>query len=309
MSSINTNPSAITALQSLRATQNSLGVTQKQISTGLKISAASDNASTWSIAETMKSDQGVLSTVSDSLNFAGSTLNVAAAAVNSAITVMNSIKNAVAQAQTPGADLAKIGTSLAQLGQQLSSIVSSANMTGINLLDGSTTTTVGNAVAGPLGVNFTAAYKDNAGASASAIGFISLATTDLVKGGAGILEVAQAGGATGPTNFTNLSSADVTGLTPTGTKAGDTLSNADKVIAQLTDYASQIGAVQARVSAQSTFVSALKDALTTGVSSLVDADMNEASTRLQALQTQQQLGVQSLSISNQNTQMILKLFQ
>jgi flagellin len=45
------------------------------------------------------------------------------------------------------------------------------------------------------------------------------------------------------------------------------------------------------------------------VSSLVDADMNEASTRLQALQTQQQLGVQSLSISNQNTQMILKLFQ
>ncbi len=57
----------------------------------------------------------------------------------------------------------------------------------------------------------------------------------------------------------------------------------------------------------------LNGALTTnyalGVSALVDADMNVASTRLQALQTQQQLGIQSLSIANQNSQLILKLFQ
>ena len=37
--------------------------------------------------------------------------------------------------------------------------------------------------------------------------------------------------------------------------------------------------------------------------------MNEASTRLSALQTQQQLGVQALSVANQNSQLILKLFQ
>ena len=49
--------------------------------------------------------------------------------------------------------------------------------------------------------------------------------------------------------------------------------------------------------------------MTNSVSTMVDADMNEASTRLQALQTQQQLGVQSLSIANQNSQMILRLFQ
>ena len=45
-----------------------------------------------------------------------------------------------------------------------------------------------------------------------------------------------------------------------------------------------------------------------GLSALVDADMNTASTRLQALQTQEQLGIQSLSIANQNSQLILKLF-
>ncbi|HEY8163091.1 MAG: flagellin [Methylocystis sp.] len=302
MSSILTNPSSLTALQSLRATQAALNVMQKQISTGLKISSAQDNASTWSIAETMKSDNGALSTISDSLNVAGSTLNVAAAAVNSAISVMNSIKEAVAQAQTPGADLNKIGASLTQLGQQLQSIVSSATITGINLLNGSTTTTV---AGGATGVNFAASYTDNAGGAASVIGFISLATTDLTTaGGAGILEQAQANGAGGPTNFTNLSANDI----QSGVVA-DTLSNADDVIARLTDYASQIGAVQARVASQATFIQTLSDALTTGVSSLVDADMNQASTRLQALQTQQQLGVQAISIANQDTQLIMKLFQ
>jgi flagellin len=59
----------------------------------------------------------------------------------------------------------------------------------------------------------------------------------------------------------------------------------------------------------STFNSSLVESYANGVSALVDADMNEASTRLQALQTQQQLGIQSLSIANQSSQMILKLFQ
>ena len=64
--SILVNPSALTALQSLRTTQNALNTTQKEISTGLKISSAADNASTWSIAESMKSDKSVLGTISDS---------------------------------------------------------------------------------------------------------------------------------------------------------------------------------------------------------------------------------------------------
>jgi len=56
-------------------------------------------------------------------------------------------------------------------------------------------------------------------------------------------------------------------------------------------------------------VQSLQTSLNNGVGSLVDADLNVASTRLQALQVQQQLGVQSLSIANQSTQSILKLFQ
>ena len=53
----------------------------------------------------------------------------------------------------------------------------------------------------------------------------------------------------------------------------------------------------------------LTDSLTTGIGSLVDADMEETSARLQALQVQQQLATQSLSIANQQPQNILSLFR
>ncbi len=297
MASILVNPSAITALQALRTTQASLNTTQKQISTGLKIASAADNASTWAIAESMKSDKSVLSTISDSLSGANSVLNVASATVNSAINVMNDIKNGVAQAQQPGSDTAKVLTNLQQLGKQLSSIVSSANFTGLNALDGSQTSPI----------KFVASYNDGSGSNDSAVGTIDLTLTTLIDsagGGSGILEAAQGGTAAAATDFTNLTSGDLSSAT-----IADTLTNADKALADLTKYASQIGATQTRVTQQNEFVKTMAEALTSGISSLVDADMNETSTRLQALQTQQQLGIQSLSISNQNAQMILKLFQ
>ena len=76
-----------------------------------------------------------------------------------------------------------------------------------------------------------------------------------------------------------------------------------------TDAATGLGAAKSRIDLQKDFVSKLMDAVDTGVGQLVDADMNEESTRLQALQVRQQLGVQALSIANQSAQMILRLFQ
>jgi flagellin len=86
------------------------------------------------------------------------------------------------------------------------------------------------------------------------------------------------------------------------------LAGVSSVLNSLTSYAAQIGTTQDAMTAASTFNSALTTNYSTGVSALVDADMNTASTRLQALQTQEQLGIQSLSIANQNSQLILKLF-
>ena len=83
----------------------------------------------------------------------------------------------------------------------------------------------------------------------------------------------------------------------------------DSILSQITDAASNLGAIQKRVSMQEDFVANLMDSIDSGIGRLVDADMNEESTRLKALQTQQQLGIQSLSIANTNSQNILSLFK
>ncbi|WP_294642819.1 flagellin [uncultured Aureimonas sp.] len=77
----------------------------------------------------------------------------------------------------------------------------------------------------------------------------------------------------------------------------------------VTSAASNMGSVGARIESQKTFVSTLMDTIDKGVSGLVDADMNEESTKLQALQVKQQLGVQALSIANQSAQNVLSLFR
>ena len=87
------------------------------------------------------------------------------------------------------------------------------------------------------------------------------------------------------------------------------ISAVDKMLIDLTDAAATIGATNTRISMQDDFVADLMDVIDKGIGRLVDADMNEESTRLKALQTQQQLGIQALSIANSNADSVLQLFR
>ncbi|WP_295535639.1 flagellin [uncultured Thioclava sp.] len=87
------------------------------------------------------------------------------------------------------------------------------------------------------------------------------------------------------------------------------LSNIETLIGKSIDAASAFGSAEGRIQTQSSFISNLSDSMKSGIGALVDADMEEASARLQALQTQQQLGIQALSIANQQPQNILSLFR
>ena len=102
-----------------------------------------------------------------------------------------------------------------------------------------------------------------------------------------------------------LSSMDVS----TEAGAETALGNIEGMIQAATSAAAAFGSVESRIETQSDFIMNLADSLTSGIGSLVDADMEEASARLQALQVQQQLGVQALSIANQAPQSILGFFQ
>ncbi len=319
MSSLLTNTSAMSALASLTATQKNLSGVQNQISTGLRVSDASDNAAYWSIATTMRSDTSALSSVSDALNLGSSTLGVATAALNSTLTIMNKMKADLVTAQTPGTDKTQIETDIKALQSSLSSIVSSASFNGVNLLNGTASNT-----------NIVASFSrgTNGATSVGTIAVDTSSTTLIASASAGILSMAigtQTVDGTATVLSSNSTGTAGTNADGTTYAAGSLMSFAltsssttsdlavlsagiDAAITSITKAGATLGGAKTNVDNQSTFVSSLSDAITSGVGSLVDADMNVASTRLQALQTQQQLGIQSLSIANQNSQLILKLF-
>ncbi len=110
----------------------------------------------------------------------------------------------------------------------------------------------------------------------------------------------------------NILTFDVGGLTDSiGDKAilNSVYASVDATLQTMTEAATDLGSAKARVDMQKQFASDLSDAIDRGIGQLVDADMNEESTRLKALQTQQQLGIQALSIANNASQNILSLFR
>lgn len=134
MTSIMTNQSAMTALQSLSNTNKNLSQTQNRISTGYRVSNAEDNAAYWSIATTMRSDREALSTVKDALGLGAATLDVAYNGMKNAIDVTKEIKNELVAARQPGIDREKIQSEVAELQNQLRSVADSSVFSGENWL-------------------------------------------------------------------------------------------------------------------------------------------------------------------------------
>ncbi len=125
--------------------------------------------------------------------------------------------------------------------------------------------------------------------------------------GATAVTLARAGAAGGEASggLFGLSGIDV--RTKAGAEAA--IGNIETLIQSSINAAASFGSAEGRIATQNEFIGKLSDALRTGIGAMVDANMEEASARLQALQVQQQLGVQSLSIANQAPQSILSLFR
>ncbi|MBL8588099.1 MAG: flagellin [Methylobacteriaceae bacterium] len=306
MLSLLTNNAAMTALQNLSQTNRNLETTQSRISTGLRVGSAADNAAYWSIATTMKSDNGALGTVKDALNLGSATIDVASAGLNAAKDLTNQIKNKLVAATQPGIDRAKVQDEITALQDQLKSVADSAVFSGQNWLSVDSSDANYNATRAVV-ASFT---RDGAGAVTINTIDIDISTKTLydANGNIGIIDKDRtAGGST-----IAVSAIDISALTDSAadiTTINEYVAIADEALADIVSASSSLGASKARVSTQQQFIKDLSDAITKGVGALVDADMTEESTRLQALQVQQQLGVQSLSIANQGSQTILSLFR
>ena len=102
-------------------------------------------------------------------------------------------------------------------------------------------------------------------------------------------------------------SLDITNMT--GGDIGKAMNLIQGALDAMTSTASQLGSLSTRIDLQTSFVSTLHDTIDSGVGKLVDANMEEESSKLSALQTQQQLAIQSLQIANSSAQNVLALFK
>jgi flagellin len=273
--SVNTNKSALVALQNLNKTNDQLGDVQNRISTGLAVQGAKDNASVWAIAQGQRADIGALSSVKMSLDRARSIAEVSATAgatISDLLVQMNEKVVAAMDTSIDPSARKALDSDFKAILRQIKQVTQNASFSGANLLDGSMATNL--------------KFIANAGANA----FITLSNQNLSLGGS-IITVP----ATASLGTVTLATAVLAQLTAS-------ISNTNQALGNL-------GSQTKQLDAHSEFVSKLTDVLNSGVGNLVDADLAKESARLQALQVQQQLGTQALSIANSAPQIILRLFQ
>ncbi|WP_201863949.1 flagellin N-terminal helical domain-containing protein [Microvirga soli] len=443
MSSIRSNLSAVAVLESLRSAQSAITKTQRQISTGLRVSEASNNASYWSISTKMKSDIGALGAVQDTLRQSIATINTFSSALDKTLDHLNRIKKGIVAASQPGADISAIQTEISAHIKGVKNIAASATINGQNWLSGAAGTV--NLVVSydgsgskvntlPVDTSQTVLFADpdtGAGGILSRVAVIDITVAlplrltspgpggqtrsqgsltpsvvrtgtagpdtlvggagndmltgglgkDVLYGGAGADTFVLAAATQSPIapsardvimdweigdridldaidastslaghqslvfvgqgavsnsvqsgrvkyfhdNGNTYVVGDVTGdgqadfkidIQGLHTLVVDTdrseiyaaaLKTVDDAINRVVQGEAHLGATKALLESQGEFINVLSDALMTGVGAFVDADMNEASTRLNALGARQQLGLQALSIANENSQLILKL--
>ncbi|ARM15474.1 MULTISPECIES: flagellin [Rhizobium] len=301
MTSINTNNSAMAALQTLRSINSNLETTQNSVSTGYRVDTASDNAAYWSIATTMRSDNKALSAVSDALGLGAAKVDTAYTAMDSAIDVVDEIKAKLVAATEDGVDKSKVQEEISQLQEQLMSIAQSASFSGENWVAGAdgTKSVVSSFVrdgSGAVSVKMTDCVLDTSSTGNVLFGM----NGGSIETSSGILGTADANG-------DSVYSLDITNFT-TG-QIQSALTTIESALSAMTSAGAQLGSISTRIDLQEDFVGALSDSIDSGVGRLVDADMEEESSKLSALQTQQQLAIQSLSIANSSSQNILSLFR
>lgn len=273
--SVNTNKSALIALQNLTATNEQLADVQSKINTGLRVANAKDSASIYAIAQKQRADFSSLGAVKMSLDRATSITDVALTAGQQISDILVQMREKVvgaaegsASAQTKKAFDDEFQTLLSAVSQ----FSNSAEFDGVAVLNGSITTNL----------NFLA--------NADGDSYIRLTPQDFSITG-GLIGLA--------------------GTTLTGDVAStqSVLATLDLAISNVTSALAEMGAQSKQIEKHVTFVTKLQDVLETGIGNLVDADIAKESARLQALQVKQQLGAQALSIANSQPQVILKLFQ
>ena len=303
--SINTNNSAMVALETLNATQTELSATENAVSTGLKVSTAADNPAAFGIASQMDGNIAGQGAVNDGLSFASEVVSNTTSAANSILSVLNDVQAAVTSlGDNTGSTLStnQINQEINGYLNQIDTIARNSTTNGVNLLSQTT---------GTLGITASSMqYVTGLQGDTASIGNL-IADTSMGMASVGQSVLTDALGLSEPGNTLGGSISSNVFVT-SGSMSNDVSTLIGKVqnaIQAMTNVTSQLGANTKILASMSSYGSTLSDNLTAGVGALTDADMSAESAKLTSLQTKQSLAIKSLTIANGQSQNILSLFQ
>jgi flagellin len=269
--SVNTNIGAFVALQNLNQVNTKLERVQNRVSTGFKVASAVDDASSFAIAQGVRGNLKAYEAVSQGLANGRGVVAVTLAGATAISDLLGDIQKKI----TEGSNAGNSTEQQAILNADFSNLVTQINTFIINATYNgrnllSNVSTSLNVIANVDGSTLT--IRSNSAFSAASI---------------------------------NVGSQNISS-TVAATKA---LSALFQATASINTVLGNLGADTRSLNYQDTFLSKLVDATNEGLGSIVDADMAKESAKLQALQVQQQLGVQTLGIANQRPQVLLSLFR
>jgi flagellin len=269
--SIITNRGAFTALRTLNSINRNLDTVQNRVATGLKVTGALDNASSFAIAQGIRGELKAIDAVSQGLNYSKGVGNTAIAGATGVSDLLTDIRAKLTELSNEGITTAQrniLQDDFNALVSQAANFVANATFNGIALLTGATNiNTLSNLSGGSLSLT----AQTNVGVQVRSIAGATLATATNAQS---VIS----------NEFGNLESVVNTAL---GT----------------------LGAEVRALNLQTQFLEKIRDATDEGLGNIVDADLARESARLTSLQVQQQLSVQTLGIANQRPQSLLGLFR
>jgi flagellin len=272
--SINTNVSAMLALQNLTASQTELRSAEQRIATGQKVATAKDNGAIFAIATTQRASSRALDAVRESLQRSQSVVDVSAASgeiISDLLIQMKEKALAAADAQLSTSSRAAMNADFVSLRDQITKAVNNGGFNGANLIKA--------------GAPDVSALADETGKS-----LLTVKAQDLSLNSANVKVTAT----------TSVS---------TVTLASGALSLVNASLQNVSLALAKLGTGGRALSTHMVFVNKLQDAIDAGIGNIVDADLAKESARIQALQTKQQLGFQALSIANQGPGQLMSLFR
>ncbi|ETX28898.1 flagellin [Roseivivax isoporae] len=287
MSSINTNASAMTALSTLRNINRDLEGAQDRISTGLKISSGKDNAAYFAISKTMSGDSSMYKAIDESLTLQQNSVSTARLGAETVADLADEFLERVAFAQGSAGDQSArtdIQTELNELAARIQTVIDQSTFNGESLVKGA--------------VDSVTAVTVVTGITRSASG---VSTTTITYDRQDLTAIQS--------TLANIDISSAASAASAATVLSQALTDAQGALDAAITSATALGVAEKSIETQKQFLGELTDRIDVGVGSMVDANMEEEAARLQALQVQQQLATQSLSIANQAPQNILSLFR